>query len=157
MNAPNAFTTQQIAAGTRVPPAYLAKVLQSLVKAGIVHSQRGTGGGFDLSRTPQEMTILEVLNAVDPIARIKTCPLGLDAHGTNLCALHRRLDEAVAVIEKGFQDTSVGDLLSHPTKSTPLCNFSSQSAAASQGTPAPDTTPAADELPRLADMHKPKR
>src|SRR5947207_10536821 len=75
--APAARTTEQIAAATRVPQAYLAKVLQSLCHADLVRSQRGIGGGMSLRKEPAKLTILEVVNAVDPIRRIKECPLGL--------------------------------------------------------------------------------
>lgn len=121
MNTGNAFTTQQISLQTKVPPAYLSKVLQSLVRARLVQSQRGLGGGFVLTKEPEEISILQVLNAVDPIQRIKTCPLGLNAHGTNLCALHKKLDDATAVIEKTFADTTIAEILSRPTASVPLC------------------------------------
>ena len=124
MDAGVAYTTQEISAATKVPAAYLSKVLQSLVKEGLVQSQRGLGGGFVLLRPPGQLTILEVLNAVDPIQRIRTCPLGLELHGANLCALHKRLDDATAIIEKAFRDSTIGDLLIRPTKSAPLCDSS---------------------------------
>ena len=79
--APNARTTEQIAAATKVKTAYLSKVLQGLNRAGILRSQRGIGGGIALVKRPDELTILEVVNAVEPIQRIKTCPLGLKGHG----------------------------------------------------------------------------
>ena len=97
--APTARTTEQIAAATRVPPAYLSKVLQNLARGRIVTSQRGLHGGFLLARKPDEITILEVVNAVDPIHRIKTCPLELAAHGVRLCPLHKRVDNALALVE----------------------------------------------------------
>ena len=48
--APAARTTDQIAAATLVPKAYLSKVLQRLERAGLVHSQRGVGGGMTLAK-----------------------------------------------------------------------------------------------------------
>src|SRR6059058_5380797 len=87
--APEPRTTEQIAEATRVPKAYLAKVLQGLVRAGIVRSRRGLHGGVSLARPAAELTILEVVNAVEPIARIRECPLGLTAHGIRLCPLHK--------------------------------------------------------------------
>lgn len=126
MNPGNAFTTQQISLTTKVPPAYLSKVLQSLVRARLVQSQRGLGGGFVLTNLPEEINILQVLNAVDPIQRIRTCPLGLTAHGTNLCALHKKLDDATAIIEKTFADTTIAEILARPTASIPLCEFPNQ-------------------------------
>ena len=116
-------TTDQIASATRVPKAYLSKVLQGLVRSGLIRSQRGLGGGMTLATSPESLTILEVVNAVDPIGRIKTCPLGLAAHGVNLCPLHRRLDDALATVEAAFRTTTLAEVLAEPTTSVPLCDF----------------------------------
>jgi Rrf2 family nitric oxide-sensitive transcriptional repressor len=115
--------TRQIAKVTKVPMAYLSKVLQSLARSGIVVSQRGIGGGVRIARDPAELTILEIVQAVDPIRRISTCPLKLAAHGTRLCPLHRRLDNALASIEEAFGSTTLAALLAEPTESVPLCDF----------------------------------
>ncbi len=119
-------TTDQVATATHVPKAYLAKVLQILNRAGIVHSQRGIGGGISLARDPQNLTILEVVNAMEPIARIKTCPLGFVTEGVNLCPLHRRLDNALAMVEKAFRETTLAELLEKPASCPPLCECPSQ-------------------------------
>lgn len=130
--APAARTTEQIAEVTKVPRAYLSKVLQSLGRAGLVHSQRGIGGGITLTRPASELTILEVVNAVEPIQRIRSCPLGLEAHGTHLCPLHRRLDGALASVEEAFARTTLAEVLAEPTKSIPLCAFPSVPCPAEQ-------------------------
>lgn len=116
-------TNEQIATATKVPAAYLSKVLQSLTRAGLVQAQRGVRGGFLLARMPDELTILEVVNAVDPIQRIKACPLGLKSHGAQLCPLHKRLDDALAEVELAFADSTLAEVLAEPTKSVPLCEF----------------------------------
>lgn len=120
--------TGAIADKTRVPAGYLSKVLQSLGRAGLVHAQRGVGGGWILARSPREITILDVVNAVDPIKRITTCPLGLEAHGKHLCPLHRKLDDAMGQIEDVFGSTTLHDVLSTPSTSRPLCNVSVRGA-----------------------------
>lgn len=124
MNENSSFTTKQIAVATKVPPAYLSKVMQALVRADLVQSQRGCGGGFALTRPPSEINTLQILNAVDPIQRIKTCPLNLKSHGMNLCALHKKIDDVAADIEKCFAETSMEDILARPTCSIPLCEAS---------------------------------
>ncbi|MFO0944324.1 MAG: Rrf2 family transcriptional regulator [Planctomycetota bacterium] len=121
--APHPRTTEQIAAATKVPHAYLSKVLQNLSKGGIVLTQRGVGGGAMLAKAPEELTILEVVNAVDPIRRIKVCPLGLEAHGVHLCPLHRRVDNAMAMVEDAFRHSTLAEILAEPTQSVPLCSF----------------------------------
>jgi Rrf2 family protein len=132
--APQARTTRQIAETTRVPSAYLSKVLQSLVRAGIVRSRRGLGGGMTLSRPPAELTILDVITAVEPLGRIRTCPLELAAHGVRLCPLHRRLDDALAMVEQAFGETTLAEILAEPSRSVPLCGFPSPQHKAAKGT-----------------------
>jgi len=115
-------TTEEVAERTKVPAPYLAKILQGLVRAGLVKSQRGVGGGVTLAKDPAELTILEVVNAVEPIKRITTCPLGLQTHGPRLCPLHRRVDAALAAVESAFGGTTLAEVLGEPTGSVPLCD-----------------------------------
>ena len=116
-------TTQEIAGATRVPAAYLSKCLQALGRAGLVHGARGAGGGFELTRGPDKVSVLEVINAVDPIRRIKACPLGLSAHSVRLCPLHKKLDDAIASIETSFGTTTLTDVLGTNRRHRPLCEF----------------------------------
>jgi Rrf2 family transcriptional regulator, nitric oxide-sensitive transcriptional repressor len=120
-------TTSQIAEVTRVPAGYLAKVMQALSRAGLVHAQRGLHGGFVLARPAAELTVLDVVQAVDPLKRITSCPLGLKGH-LSLCPLHRRLDNAVAMVEEALQASTIAELLAEPGKRKgklipkPLCS-----------------------------------
>lgn len=122
-HSPSSMTTEQIAGATLVPSAYLSKVLQALRKAGIVRSQRGIGGGVSLVQDPQEITILEIVNAVDPIRRITECPIGLAAHGVKLCPMHSRLDSALAMVEDVFRETTLGELLAEQSGRGRACKF----------------------------------
>jgi len=118
----DAAATQSIAKLTKVPAGYLPKVLQMLGRAGLVDSKRGLGGGFKLAKPATELTVLEVVNAVDPIKRIEKCPLDLESHGGNLCPLHKRLDEATEHVERSFAKTTIAELLAQPGRSTPFCD-----------------------------------
>ena len=117
-------TTQQIAEKTKVPAGYLSKVLQGLARQGLVSAQRGLHGGFTLAKSSAELTIWDIVEAVDPIRRIRGCPLGLPGHA-KLCPLHRRMDQAIAMVEKALQESTVAELLAEPGKNksipTPLC------------------------------------
>lgn len=129
--APAPRTTDQIAEATRVPRAYLSKVLQGLVRGEVVQSHRGLGGGMSLVKSPEDLTILEVVNAVEPVQRIRSCPLGLASHGVRLCPLHRRLDNALAMVEEAFANSTLAEVLAEPTRSVPLCPFPSVKARVS--------------------------
>jgi DNA-binding IscR family transcriptional regulator len=74
-----------------------------------------------LAKAPSALTILEVVNAVEPLGRIRQCPLGLTAHGVRLCPLHRRLDGALAMVEEAFRQTTLAEILAEPSASHPLC------------------------------------
>ncbi|MDQ8182292.1 hypothetical protein [Pelagicoccus sp. SDUM812005] len=63
---------------------------------------------------------MDVINAVDPIQRIHSCPLGLKEHGSCLCPMHRGLNDAVKTVEAAFKETLVVDLLKTRSKSMPL-------------------------------------
>ena len=113
-------TGQAIAETTKVPPGYLSKIMQQLVKRKLVNSQRGIGGGFVLARQPIDISILDVVNAVDPIDKIVTCPLDIQSHGFNLCPLHKRLSAAVTQVEKAFEESKLSELVAE--SQSPLCS-----------------------------------
>ena len=106
------MTTRQIAETMKVPQSYLSKVLQSQVRAGLVHSTRGLRGGFVLARKPEDLNMMEILNAVSPYKRIETCPLDVEGHSSDLCPLHSRLDQAMGMVQEAFEGTSLAEILS---------------------------------------------
>jgi Rrf2 family transcriptional regulator, nitric oxide-sensitive transcriptional repressor len=120
-NPMEGLTAQRIAAGTQVPDDYLSKVLQQLVRGGVLTSQRGRNGGFQLARPASEISMLTVVNAVEPIVRIDKCPLGLRQHGVRLCPLHKRLDHAFGLVEKAFAETTLEELVVDNKNRESLC------------------------------------
>jgi Rrf2 family nitric oxide-sensitive transcriptional repressor len=114
--------TPILAGQTKVPSNYLAKVLQQLASAELINGRRGVGGGYQLSRPASQINLLDVINAVGSLHRIKSCPLGLPNHGANLCPLHRRLDEAASKVIDVVQGVTLQDLVSDPRSSKPLCD-----------------------------------
>lgn len=114
----------QLAEKTLIPRRYLNRVLQDLVAAGLLRSRPGRGGGYELTRGAGEVTILEVVNAVSPLERIRQCPLGLATH-TTLCPLHAELDRAYAATERAFAGVTMAEVLASTTGIVPLCESSS--------------------------------
>ncbi len=79
-----------VAAAENIPPFYLAKVLQDLARADLLKSVRGRGGGFFLKRAPEDIKVLDILEAVEDTRRLTTeCVLGLDECNDDVpCPLH---------------------------------------------------------------------
>ncbi len=119
-NPAKPLTTVEIARITKVPEHYLSKVLHRLAKGGIVRSQRGLHGGYILNHAVDQLPLLGIINAVDPIKQIESCPLKLDTHGTNLCALHKKINHSIKLMEEVFKNSTVQTILDEPSQSIPL-------------------------------------
>jgi len=77
--------TNQIAEVQHIPPSFLAKIISQLSIAGLIHTSRGARGGVSMARRPEEISVLEVVEAIDgPIslnectAHPAGCPFGED-------------------------------------------------------------------------------
>jgi Rrf2 family protein len=116
-----AHRADEIADATRVPRRYLHKVLQALVRDGLVRSQPGPHGGYALARSAESITILDVVRAVGGVERIRACPLEIKTH-TRLCPLHRELDKAYATVEEAFGRVTIAELIRQKGAAAPLCD-----------------------------------
>lgn len=116
----DAVSADVLANLTKVPRRYLTRVMQDLATAGVVQSRPGPGGGYELAVATEQLTILDVVNTVDPIQRIKECPLGLQSHHS-LCPLHAELDKAYAQVEAAFANVTIRDLMDSANPIVPLC------------------------------------
>lgn len=113
-------SVREVAEAVGVPTAYLGKVLKQLVKARLITAKRGPGGGVALEASPQRITVLDIVSAVDPIEHVRRCPLGHVEDEKRLCPLHERIEAAIQHIEDVFAATTLADL-TVATK-LPLCN-----------------------------------
>jgi Rrf2 family transcriptional regulator, nitric oxide-sensitive transcriptional repressor len=113
-------SADELAEVTKVPRRYLHKVVQDLARGGLVRSQPGPGGGYSIATSPKKIAILDVVNAVAPLERIRQCPLGLTSH-TRLGPLHRELDKVYAETEKAFARVTLDQLLRSTSAIVPLC------------------------------------
>lgn len=114
--------TTTLAAMTRVPSNYLAKVLQQLAAAHLIVGRRGVGGGYKLARPSDQIKLLDVINTMGHLSRITSCPLGLPNHGDNLCPLHKTMDNAAAGVIKMLDGVTLRHLVDQPDGSRPLCD-----------------------------------
>ncbi len=113
--------TSRIARATHVPAGYLSRVLQALARAGLVESSPGRSGGFRLLRSRRKISVLDVVNAVDPVVRIVRCPLGRKSHRGRLCPLHRKLDDAAAMVQRAYAETTIAEILAEESPIAALC------------------------------------
>ncbi len=123
--------TPALASQTKVPPNYLAKVLQLLAASNLIMGRRGVGGGYKLARPANQITLLEVIRGVTQVERITACPLGLSSHGSVLCPLHRKVDEVAATVIDVYGKTTLQDLLNDPSRPKPLCEIPGTGGSAS--------------------------
>jgi len=112
--------SHQIASATQVPPSYLSKILQDLARREILTSKRGVGGGFQLRPSPDDLSVLDIVNAVDPLRRITGCPLSLPTHCKQLCPMHARLDETLAYVEESLKNSTIREMMFDPSRPSPL-------------------------------------
>ena len=72
--------TSTVAKEQNIPPSFLAKIISQLSIAGLLHTSRGARGGVTLARDPQEITLLEVVEAIDGPISLNEC-----THSTGAC------------------------------------------------------------------------
>ena len=101
----NVALLSEIAEAADVPPTFLAKIFQNFAKLGFINSYRGTGGGFALARPASDITLREVVEAVEgPIAPNRCVTEEGECDRSSTCAVHtvwRRVQEQVIGILDG--------------------------------------------------------
>lgn len=112
----------------RIPQQYASKVLNTLRRAGMVKGQRGRYGGFVLGCDPAVVTLLDVVNIIDPLVRITECPLGRLEHAFQLCPMHTQIDKALGQLERALADLTLAALAQQSDRS-PLCTGCSSDTA----------------------------
>jgi Rrf2 family protein len=106
-----------------IPTGFLQQVLRELLQAGLLTSRPGPAGGFSLARPAEEITVLQIVEAMEGPLRSTECALrGGPCHWENVCALHRswsaardalcdRLDEAtLATVAADDRALATGEL-----------------------------------------------
>ncbi len=102
-------SSHALADATRISPSYLAKVLRHLAAAELVQTARGPRGGFALARPPSEISVIQVLDAVEPHQARRRRAEG--AFRGDSLAEPDLLDAALASIEGAFRRTSLAKLM----------------------------------------------
>ncbi|MBX6750732.1 MAG: Rrf2 family transcriptional regulator [Micromonosporaceae bacterium] len=104
-----------------LPPAYLSKVLKSLVRAGLLEAVTGPRGGFRLARAPEEITVLEIVEAIEgrsPLFRCMEIRQRGPAPATKSdclrpCGIAAVMYQAESAWRNTLRETTIADLASH--------------------------------------------
>jgi Rrf2 family protein len=100
-----AFSAKDIAEAYHIPPQLLAKILQTLAKAGLLVSHAGTNGGYALSRPAAEISAFEVIRAIDGPLFITSC---ITIHGPCDLAGHCTIKEPLRKVNDSIKDLLSG-------------------------------------------------
>lgn len=100
-----------IADAEGVPESYLAKILQSLAKEGIVHSHRGAKGGFSLARPACEITLRQVVEAIEgPVALCRCLAPWDDCERKGHCAMRPVMARVQQGLIEALEHTTLQEL-----------------------------------------------
>jgi len=105
------FLASEIARELGMPPPFLGKVLNAMVAAGLVESQRGRGGGFRLRRARKAVTLLEIVEPIDRLGDRKVCVLGQQLCGDDhACPLHASWKKSREAFLGALRSTTLADV-----------------------------------------------
>lgn len=108
-----------IADETNAPRNYLGKLLQLLSRYGLVESQKGLGGGFRLARDPVDISLYDVVEAIENVGHWHDCILGKPScSDRNPCAVHKRWGPVRDAYLQLLEQTKIADLTPNPRKKT---------------------------------------
>lgn len=104
--------TSTVAEEQRIPPSFLAKIISQLSIAGLLHTSRGARGGVTLARDPKEITLLEVIEAIDGPIQLNEC-VGEDAECSfdEDCPLRSVWCDAQEMLVKRLRGTNFHQLM----------------------------------------------
>jgi Rrf2 family protein len=89
----------------------VGKLLQTLVKQGVVNSVKGPAGGFYISKEQRRQPIINIVEAIDGKQLFKECGLGLSkCSASRPCPIHHDYKEARDKVEKLFSTRKIADL-----------------------------------------------
>ncbi|GIQ70578.1 Rrf2 family transcriptional regulator [Xylanibacillus composti] len=97
---------QQLADKQGVSPTYLSKILTKLVKAGLIESVSGAGGGYQLKGRREDISFLDIIHAVEGTASLFDCCGSQDSR----CAIHRVMLAAENAMEQKLKETKMIEL-----------------------------------------------
>jgi Rrf2 family protein len=109
-HADASVSAREIASEYRIPVELLAKVLQRLARKGLLVSQHGINGGYVLARDPSQISIVDVVEALEGPIGITPCERGSSCNQLDLCSVRDPLMKLKAKVVRVLGDTSIYEL-----------------------------------------------
>jgi Rrf2 family protein len=101
----------ELVAGTDLPRDFLAKIFQKLVRAGILKSAKGRGGGFTLAKAQHDVTLIDIVEAIEGPQLLDACVVGLEkCNDTMPCAQHDLYKPIRQRLKDYLRTTTLADL-----------------------------------------------
>ncbi len=108
----------RLAAQGKMPERFLLQILRNLVAHGILGSTRGVDGGYTLERSPDEISLLEVIEAIEgPL--VAAIPVGEGLPDRSRAKLEQALEDVTSVARRDLGAVKISDLLSEPPSGRP--------------------------------------
>lgn len=102
---------KDIAENENIPGPFLGKVFQVLVKSGLLNSSKGPGGGYQLSKGPDAISLYDIYCAIDGGKELEACAAGLDAcNDEQRCPLHESWKPIREAIRSYLTTTTLRDM-----------------------------------------------
>jgi len=112
---PKPVSFKEIARVEDIPKDFLAKILRTLVDAGLVNSTRGPHGGFSLAKSPADVSFLDIIEAIEGPIVLNVC-LGDDSicSRSTTCTMKSVWQRGQEKMLEVFRDTLLADVVAHP-------------------------------------------
>lgn len=106
------LSVRRVATEQRIPTQFLPLIMRDLVRAGLVEGTTGRAGGYRLARAPAEVSLLDIVEAVEGDSRRRTCVLrGGPCANSAVCDVHAAFADAQQALLERLARVSVADLV----------------------------------------------
>lgn len=124
------FTAPRLAGETAVPIPTVAKLMKQLGKGGLVSSQRGATGGYTLSRAPTQITVAEVIEAMEGPISLTACVEGADdsCSVVSLCPMSGNWNKVNKVIHEALKGLTLADMMPEQIDFVALADMQAKTA-----------------------------
>jgi Rrf2 family transcriptional regulator, iron-sulfur cluster assembly transcription factor len=105
------LSVARISASMSIPERFLPRVMRDLMAAGLIEARTGRTGGYRLARAADTISLLDVIDAVEPDDQLRQCVLrGIPCGSSGVCAVHDLFVDARTVMRARLAGSSLAEL-----------------------------------------------